>query len=152
MTPRYLHWPKPLSAAIAGAGLFLILWGYAGWTPDGGTVATVVLPGHERTITEVRTVKRIVRGRVVHEQHKVYVLVPMIRVRTQTHWITVPAHRLRLKNANAAVAVAAEPVTVYITVPIDAAPIVVTSTVTETTTQIVPTTITLPLTGGDPAS
>jgi len=104
--------------------------------------STIVEPGSTWTQTSVRTVKRVVHGHVIHENHKVYVYVPVVIVHTDHRTIRVPAHKLPLRSASATVA---NPlVTVYVPV---ASTMYVPTTVTETTTEtdLVSTTITVTL-------
>lgn len=145
-TSRFLLWPRWINWTLVGVGALLI-GGRLSIAAAGPHAETVLIPGSDRTITQTTVVKRVVHGHVVHERHKVYVIVPMIRVRTDHRVITIPAHKLPVRGATAAIALAKKPVTVYVTVPVDAAPIVVTSTVTSTVTetQIIPTTITVPV-------
>ncbi len=120
--------------------------------PGAATVVTLTRNGTSY-VTETRTVKRVVRGKVhTLPGHQVVVRVPLIVVHTDHHVIKVPAHDVPIKSASAAIAMPNVPVTVYVTVP--AEPVTVTSTVVSTvvSTDIVPTTITVtvPLEGGGP--
>lgn len=146
--------PRLLDYFLIGVGAFIIMWGHAvgGWSPlhaRGVDVVTVTSHGVSVT-TRVRTVRRVVHGRVVHVEDKVYVLVPVIVVHTDHHTIRVPAHRLPIRSAAATVA---DPlVTVRVQVPTTVfVPTTVTTTVTQTD-QLPPvtTTITLPLATSSP--
>lgn len=123
-----------------------------------GAVTTITQHGTTLVTTDVRTIKRVVHGRVIHlPGDQVVVRVPMIVVHTDHHTIKVPAHTLPLRSASATVALTNVPVTVYVTMPgptPDPVTVTVTSTATSTTTELVPTTetitVTLPLEEGGP--
>jgi len=147
VTSRFILWPRPVQIAFIAVGA-LIIGGRASIDAAGHNATTIVVAGRPRTVVSTRTVRRVLEGRIVHREDRVYVLVPQIVVRTDDHVIRVPAHRLRLRSAAASVAIlpASTQVTVYIPVP----PVTVTTTATETQTIIVPpttvtTTISLPI-------
>jgi len=139
--------PLAFNAALIAIGALAIGGKAAIAVAPTPAVSTIVEPGSTWTQTSVRTVKRVVHGRVIHRDHKVYVLVPLVVVHTDHRTIRVPAHKLPLRSAAATVA---NPlVTVYIPV---ASTVYVPTTVTETTTEtdlvVTTVTVTLPL---DPA-
>lgn len=147
MRPRLLLWPKPINILLIAIGALALGFRAADNIAPTASPATIVMPGSTKTEVSVRTVKRIVKGRVVYRDQKVYVRVPLVVVHTDHHTIKVPAHLLPIRSA--AAIVASPLVTVYI--PVASTVFVPTtetvfSTVTTTETVIVPTTITLPLT------
>ncbi len=138
--------PLAVNAVLIAVGA-LAIGGKAAVSIAPPPASTIVEPGSTWTETSVRTVKRVVHGRVIHENHKVYVFVPLVVVHTDHRTIRVPAHKLPLRSAAATVA---NPlVTVYIPV---SSTVYVPTTVTETTTEtdlvVTTVTVTLPL---DPA-
>ena len=141
MRPRF---PKPLNIILICLGSLAIGARAADTIPPTPTdTTTVVAPG--RTVTSTRTVRRVVKGKLVRVDDKVFVTVPLVVVHVDHRTIRVPAHRLPLRSASAVVA---NPlVTVYIPV---SSTVFVPTTITETLpasteTVTIPTTITLPL-------
>lgn len=133
--PRFPKW----MVALVPIGMLLVGWGLSErvspLSAQHNGVETVTRHG-TRVVTTTRTVTRSVHGHVIRQNHKVYVQVPLIVVRTDDHIIRVPAHKLPLRSAAATVA---DPlVTVHVVVPTT-----VTATETVTTTDVVPTTITV---------
>lgn len=152
LTPRFPRW---LNGIIIGLGLAMIFWHVPSLIPASTQGAVTMTKNGTEYVTTVRTVKRIVKGRIhTLPGHQVVVHVPLIIVRTHHRVIRVPAHDVPLRSAGAAVALPNIPITVYVTVPLDEPPLVVTSTVTVESTVTVPTTITvtLPLSEGTPDS
>ena len=148
--------PRIIDYLLIGAGMFLVFWGLNDYAPlHSGTSAETITRTRNGTsyVTHVQTVKRVVHGRVVHINDRVYIHVPVVVVHTDEHTITVPAHNLPLKSAAATVA---NPlVTVYVPVPTTIyVPVPTTVTVVSVSTLTVPTTITItvPVTVGNPVS
>lgn len=143
MRPRL---PTPLNILLVAIGALAVGAKAAvnvAPTPD---ARTIVEAGKTRTVSSVRVhvVKRVIRGKVIHRDEKVYVRVPIIVVHTDHHVIRVPAHILPLRSAEATIA---NPlVTVYIPVPTTVfVPTTITETLPASTLTItIPTTITLP--------
>jgi len=142
------HLPFPINAAIIAAGALLV--GKSAAADVVAPATSVVVQGH--VVTEWRTkkqiVKRVVRGRVVVKNRRVYVRVPVVLVHVDHRTIRVPQQLRPLKNASARVALPLVPVTVTVVVPGPSpAPVTVTSTVTSTDTviSVETTTISLPL-------
>jgi len=138
--------PFPINATIIAAGALLV--GKSAASDVVAPATSVVVQGRTVTDTRVRvkTVKRVVHGKVVVKNERVYVRVPVVVVHTDHHTIRVPQHLLPLRSAAATVADPQVTVTVKIPSP-PATPVTVTSTVTSTETEIsvVTTTISLPL-------
>lgn len=130
-----------LVAAIAASGWSL--GQVAGEPPVSSSTLTTRL-----TDTDVRTVKRVTRGKVITLPGGTKVVkVPVLIVRTDHHTIRVPAHLVPLKRvykgggvASSTVATPTVPVTVTVYLP--AEPVTVTSVTT--TTEVILSTITLP--------
>lgn len=143
--PR-LRLPFILNAFFIASGALLVGFKAVSWTPTPLAPETVVQNG-TRTIVSTRTVKRVVHGKVVRRDEKVYIRVPLIVVHTDHHTIKIPAHNLPLRSAAATIV---NPlVTVYVPV---ASTVYVPTTVTQTVelppstvTTTIPTTVTLPL-------
>lgn len=141
------------------AAFLLIALSVSGWSagqrvgspPYEAPTSTNTVTG---TDTATRTVRRVVRGRVVTLTGGTKVVrVPLLIVRTDDHVIRVPAHFVRLHRVTAAGGLASStvgtplvPVTVTVYVP--SPPRTVTDVTT--TTVVILSTITLPLTGGTP--
>lgn len=141
------------------AAVLVLLIVASGWTvaqqigssPYATVTATIKtrLPGE----TQTRTIRRVTRGRIITLPSGTKVVhVPLIIIHTDHKIIRVPAHNLPFKRKGpatggltAAVAQPVVPVTVTVYVP--AEPVTIFQTVTETTTvtDIVPTTVTVPL-------
>lgn len=144
---RLLLWPRSVALAVGLAGVFWFGWGLNNFSPLKSEsrlgVETIHVPGS--VSTQVKTVKRVVRGRVIRREHKVYVWVPVVIVRTDHHVIRVPAHKLPLRSASATVAnplvtvSVAVPTTVYLPSP----PVTVTTTVTDLATTTI--TVSVPI-------
>jgi hypothetical protein len=140
------HLPFPVNATIIAAGALLV--GKSAAADVVAPATQTVVEGHTVTDyqTRVKTVKRVVHGKVVVKNERIYVRVPVVVVHTDHHTIRVPQHLLPLRSAAATVA---DPrVTVTVEVPGSSPePVTVTSTVTSTDTEIsvVTTTISLPL-------
>lgn len=111
------------------------------------------------TATTVRTIRRVTQGKVITLESGVKVVhVPLLIIRTDHHFVRVPAHNLRIRRGaspQAAVAVIPPqvPVTVTVYLPVTAEPVTITETQTvhDLTTVTVPTTSTLPVETSAPA-
>jgi len=132
-------------------GLSLIGWKAATLTSHlGKASAGVVTYTSNGTVystrVETRTVRRVVKGKVVYRDDQVYVRVPVVVVHTHHRIIKVPQHLLPLRSAAATVADPQVTVTVEVPGP-SPEPVTVTSTVTttETSISVETTTISLPL-------
>jgi hypothetical protein len=149
---RYLRLPLLVNAVLIALGALTLGAKASIQIAPLPPAETVFAPGSTDTLYSVKTVKRVVRGRILHRNQKVYILVPLVVVHTDHHTIRVPAHRLPLHDASATIV---NPlVTVYVGVPTTVfVPTTVTTTETFVSTLTVPTTITIPLTeGGGPVS
>jgi hypothetical protein len=143
--PRLMLILMPIGMLLVGAGFARLA------APSPGMV-TVTKHGTEY-VTTIRTVKRVVHGRVVTLQGGERVVhVPLLIVHTDHKTIRVPAHNLPIhhKGGDLQAAIVATPlVPVTVTVFIPAEPVTLTSFVTATETQtvtdVVPTTITVTL-------
>lgn len=114
--------------------------------PDEQAAETVTLYRSGSVLTTTRTVERVVQGRIIRlPSDQVVVRVPLIVVRTDDHFIRVPAHNVPLRSAAATVATPGLLATITVHVPVTSYE-TVTSTVTTTLPPItVPTTITTTL-------
>lgn len=146
MRPRF---PFPLNAAIIACGALLV--GKSAATSVVAPATTTVVQHGTDTeyLTHTRTVRRVVRGKIVTVQEQSFVLVPVVIVHADHHKIRVPKHLLPLRSAAATIANPKVTVTVAIPGP-SAAPVTVTTTVTSVSTETLPpvtvtTTISLPL-------
>jgi len=139
--------PFPVNATIIAAGALLV--GKSAASDVAVPATSVVVQGRTVTDTQVRvkTVKRVVHGKVIVRNERVYVRVPVVVVHTDHHTIRVPQHLLPLRSAAATVADPRVTVTVEIPGP-SSAPVTVTSVVTSTVTETLPgttITVTVPL-------
>lgn len=139
-------------AVLLLAGFIPLGWTAANAVPPSGSSAaaeytsTVTLPGGTTTI------RRVTRGRVVTLPGGTRVVrVPLLIVRTDDHVIRVPAHFVKLRRvagagglASSTVGTPLVPVTVTVYLPGEP----VTVTATTTTTEVIVSTVTLPLTDG----
>lgn len=147
-------------AALLLAGIFAAGWTLVSVTPptsstsDGGELVTLTLPGETMT----RVIRKVTRGRVVTLPGGTKVVrVPVLVIRTDDHTIRVPAHFVKLRRlrragglASSTVGAPLVPVTVTVYLPGSPGPTVTVTSVT-TTTEVILSTVTLPLTtGGNP--
>jgi hypothetical protein len=145
-------------AVIAG-GMLLGGWQLA--TAAAPVAASETVTSHGTLYrTQVRTVKRVTKGRVITLPGGTQVVhVPVIIIHTDHKTIRVPAHNLPFRRVDQGgdvqAATVAEPlVPVTVTVYIPSTPVTSVVTTTETVTTWIPTTITItvPLDSGGPDS
>lgn len=145
--PRWLLAALCMLLLAAGASLAATI-STDPYASSSSTTLTRTLPGK----STVRTIRRVTKGKVITlPSGRKVVHVPLLIIRTDDHYVRVPAHNLRIKrvsSTSSAVAVIppAMPVTVTIYLPGETPPpVTLTVTSVETQTVTIPTTITLPL-------